>query len=86
MGPERALELGILDELAASGDVLVRALEVAGSLAALPGDAYSTVKRQLRGTTIAAVHDIVDRRSDPMLSSWLSQETAQAASRTLDGA
>jgi enoyl-CoA hydratase len=86
VGPERALELGVLDELAASGQVLARALEVAGALAALPGGAYSTVKRQLRGPTIAALRDIVDRRSDPMLGAWLTEETPQAAARTLDRA
>jgi enoyl-CoA hydratase len=83
VGPERALELGILDELAASGEVLTRALEVAVALAALPGDAYSTVKRQLRGATIAALRDTVDRHSDPMAGAWLSEETAHAASRAL---
>ena len=83
MGPEPALELGVLDELAPSEQVLPRALEVAGTLAALPGDAYSTVKRQLRGETIAALEQIVARRSDPMLGAWLSPETAAAASRAL---
>src|SRR4051812_22098101 len=43
VGPEQALELGVVDELRAPGELLPRALEVAGEMAALPRSTYTVV-------------------------------------------
>jgi enoyl-CoA hydratase len=80
--PEEALRLGALDELVSEGEVLARALEVAGELAALPRDAYGRIKRQLRGEAIAALAAIGE---DPLLTSWIPSEAGDAASAILRG-
>jgi enoyl-CoA hydratase len=77
--PPAALELGALDEVAPAERVLPRALEVAGELATLPAQAYELVKRQLRGPTIDAIRS----DEDPLLGSWTSPETGEAARSVL---
>jgi enoyl-CoA hydratase len=52
--PEQALRWGVVDELSGPADLLPRALEVAGDLAALPTATYAVVKRQLRGQVVEA--------------------------------
>jgi enoyl-CoA hydratase len=79
-----AFELGLLDELAEPGDVLERALVAARELAALPREAYATVKRQLRGDTLAALRGLLDSGTDPLAGSWLSDDTGAAASAALE--
>jgi enoyl-CoA hydratase len=81
--PPAALELGLLDELAETGALMRRALEVADELGGLPTDTYARVKRQLRGDLIAEFERIVAENDDPLVSSWLSAETADAAAATL---
>ena len=81
--PARALELGLVDELAAPDEVVARSLEVARAMGALPAVTYRVVKHQVRGDLMEELRDIVDERDDPLLGSWLSGETEQAASTRL---
>jgi enoyl-CoA hydratase len=81
--PPRALELGLLDELAPPAEVLPRALAVAGELAALPAETFATVKRQLRGELVAELERIVAEEDDPLLGAWLSPDTEEAAAAQL---
>ena len=81
--PGRALELGILDEMVDSGGPLDRAIEVASELAALPAATYAVVKRQLRGDAIAANERVVTGGGEPLLESWLGEETPGAAAGAL---
>jgi enoyl-CoA hydratase/carnithine racemase len=83
VGPERALELGLFDELAEPGVVLDRGVEVAEKLAAMPASAYELVKRQLRGTTIEAMEGIVNGGDDPLATGWIGEETPGAAADVL---
>jgi enoyl-CoA hydratase/carnithine racemase len=78
--PEKALELGALDELAPGDHVLPRALSVADELAALPRSAYVQIKHQLRSEAIAALEGIGE---DPLLDSWMAPEAGEAASGIL---
>ena len=82
VGPQRALELGLVDELAEPDQVLDRALEVANELAALPRDAYTRVKRQVRARTLAELERIDE---DPLLDGWLTDETSGASRAVLEG-
>jgi enoyl-CoA hydratase len=77
---EEALRLGALDEVVSEGEVLARALEVAGELASLPQEAYGRIKHQLRGEAIEALAAI---GKDPMLDSWIPSEAGDAASAIL---
>lgn len=81
--PERALELGVVDEVVAPDEVMPRALEVADELAALPPATFARVKRDLRGPVLEHVERIVEKGSDPALEAWLSDETRAAAAAIL---
>ena len=79
----QGLELGLIDELTEPDNLIDRALEVAGGLAALPRSAYPRVKAQVRGETIAALRAKLDSGDDPMLAGWLGEETAAASAALL---
>jgi enoyl-CoA hydratase len=83
--PPEALTWQIVDELAEPESVLPRALEVAEEFASMPAAAYATVKRQVRGAQADEMRRIVDQEDDPLLGSWLGEETAEAASAVLRG-
>jgi enoyl-CoA hydratase/carnithine racemase len=80
-GPQ-AVDLGLLDELCASDLLLERSLHVAGALAELPRGAYTRVKEQLRGETVAELERVV--ADDPMRSEWFGDESAAASAAILD--
>jgi enoyl-CoA hydratase len=83
--PSQALELGLLDELQPRDEVLPRALELATELAGLPAATYATVKMQLRGPTIDALDRALSSGAgDPVLGSWVGEETSAAAAGILD--
>jgi enoyl-CoA hydratase len=79
VSPAEALALDVLDELVEQASVLDRALEVASSLAQLPRSAYPVVKQQLRRETLDQLAAVLDGRTDPVASGWVSDE-ARAAS------
>jgi enoyl-CoA hydratase len=81
--PPRALELGLVDELAAPEEVVPRAIEVARAMGELPAETFGVVKLQVRGELLEELRRIVDEEDDPLLGSWLSGETEQAASARL---
>jgi enoyl-CoA hydratase len=85
LDPPAALAAGLFDELAEPDAVVPRALEVAAELAALPGGAYVTIKRQLRGDTIEAMRQVLDGEDPLSAAGWLDEETAGAAASTLRG-
>lgn len=85
VGPEEALRLGALDELAGPDELLARALELAEGLARLPRAAYARIKRQLRGETVEKLRAVIDEESDPLLLGWLGEDTASASAGLLRG-
>ena len=86
MAPAEALELGVVDELAAPDELLPRALEVANGLAELPRSTYAVVKRQLRAPTIDAIERVLSGGAgDPVLGTWIGDDTRAAAASLLPG-
>lgn len=84
-GPDEMLALGAVDELRPRDEVLPRAIEVATRMAELPRGSYTVVKRQLRGPTIDAIdRALAGGAGDPVLGTWISEETRAAAARLLD--
>jgi enoyl-CoA hydratase len=79
----RALEWDVVDEIREPAELMERALQKAGDLAALPSRAYEAVKGQLRGGALEAMRTAV--AEDPMGGEWLSDETADAARSVLEG-
>jgi enoyl-CoA hydratase/carnithine racemase len=68
VGPEEALSLGVVDELAAPEQLTARAIEIAGQLAGYP--AYARVKDQVRAVARAEIERAV--AEDPLLTGWLA--------------
>jgi enoyl-CoA hydratase len=80
---QEALAGGMLDELQAPERVVPRALEVARDLASIPRLAYGQIKRQLRAETLARIEAGVAAGTDPLLETWLSADTEEAAGSLL---
>lgn len=76
-----ARDAGIVDAIA-DGDLGARAMAEARSLAMVPPRAYASVKRQIRGDTIARIE--AGMRDAPPGAGWYSDETA-AAMRAMIG-
>ena len=85
MAPDEALDLGIFDELRPLVEVRERAIEQARTMAALPPDAFNTIKRQLRGPALERIAKVIDDQSDPALDNWITDETRAAAEAILGG-
>jgi enoyl-CoA hydratase len=83
LSPNEALPAGVLDELQPAGDLLHRATEVARELGALPRDTYARVKLTMRAAALAKIDDAVRNKREPMLESWLGDETRKGASEAL---
>ena len=75
--------MGVLDELRAAELLLPRAIEVAHEMAALPHSIYGRIKRELRGVALARIDDAINNRNEPMLESWLGDETRAASAEAL---
>ncbi|MEX2252968.1 MAG: enoyl-CoA hydratase/isomerase family protein [Thermoleophilaceae bacterium] len=78
-----AFRLGVVDELVGAGEAEARAMDVASELAELPAEGYAAGKRQLRGDAIDAIRAVLDGEGDPLASSWIGAEGADAASSIL---
>lgn len=74
IGPEEALALRVVDELADPAELLERALERARELAS--HGAYEIVKRQLREPLAAQLAHIARTGDDPLLADGLARNTA----------
>jgi enoyl-CoA hydratase len=84
VGPQEALELGMVDELCAREQVVPRALELATGLAELPRATYGVVKRQLRAPAIEALDRVLSGGAgDPVLGAWVGDDTRAAAASLL---
>jgi enoyl-CoA hydratase/carnithine racemase len=81
--PREALEMGVLDELQPADRLLTRAMEVAREMASLPRSTYVRIKRSLRSQALALIDDAISNRNEPMLESWLSDETRIASAEAL---
>ncbi len=84
MGPEQAMDNGVLDELAPAGRVLERAKEVALEFAELPREGYAKIKHQLRGETLARMEEALRAGSDPLLEMWVAEEGRAASAEHLE--
>jgi len=81
----KALEYGIIDEIAAPEALLDRAIELAHEYAAIPPKAYAAVKSQLRAPAMSIISKANTDQSDPALTGWFTDETKTAARKILAG-
>jgi enoyl-CoA hydratase len=77
--PEQALRDGVVDELWPASEVMARARGVARDMGAIARTAYAQIKRQLRAAALDYLEPLVAEGRDPLLESWLSDETPSAA-------
>jgi enoyl-CoA hydratase len=78
-----ALAMGVVDEVQSANQLLPRAFEVAREMAVLPRSAYRQIKNSLRSEALALIDDAIRNRNEPMLGSWLSEETRIASAEAL---
>ncbi|HSB09478.1 MAG TPA: enoyl-CoA hydratase/isomerase family protein [Blastocatellia bacterium] len=82
--PKEALAQGIFDELQPPDQLWSRVVDVARELAALPRIGYARIKRQLRSSALSRIDDAIRNSKEPMLESWLSDETSVASAEALN--
>jgi enoyl-CoA hydratase len=81
-GRERALALGMVDELIEPDELLPRAVALAGELAARPSEAYRLAKDQIHRPAIAAIE--ANAGDDAaVLAGWTSDDTRLRIEATL---
>lgn len=69
IAPADAHGMGIVDELVSPDRLVLRAVEIAQTRAALP--AYARVKEQLKSDTLRRMSGIIASAEDPMLDHWV---------------
>jgi enoyl-CoA hydratase/carnithine racemase len=74
----QALAVGLVDELAPSGQVVPRALEWLHALLALPRSAMLTTRRIARADLLSALEGFSDPELDVFLAAWEQDDTQQA--------
>jgi enoyl-CoA hydratase len=69
VGAEECVRLGVFDEALDPPEVLPRALELAGTLAGFPPEAYARTKGELRTATVERLR--IRAAEDPLLAAWV---------------
>ncbi len=80
----KARELGIVDEVVGSDNVMERALGVARDYAAIPPKTYANVKAQLREKELNIINTVLAEGTDATRNGWYSDETTNAMSALLE--
>ena len=78
-----ALEMGIVDEVI-EGDVLGRALEVAGELADIPPRSFSLTKKSLRQPSVDTADRLLRETDEYVKRAWCSEEVQSAVRARLE--
>lgn len=83
MSAERAFQTGVVDQIVDPDGLADTALREAEKMAALPPQAFASIKRQIRGATIALLEDAVAKGSSAPEQGWFNAETRAAMARML---
>ncbi len=75
LGPDAALEAGLVDELAAGEAVVARALDYAQGLLALPPNAFRMTRELVRRDLVQLFDRVEERLVDRFREIWFSAET-----------
>lgn len=82
---ERAKSSGIVDEIVPAEMLRDAALAQAAELAQIPPNTYATVKRQIRGDTIARIEAGIAAGANAPDGGWFNDETVPAMRKMLGG-
>ncbi|RLA50179.1 MAG: enoyl-CoA hydratase/isomerase family protein [Gammaproteobacteria bacterium] len=83
IGAEAARAAGIIDEISADGDVVDLAMKIARQLTENPPLTYASIKRQIRGSTIALLREALETGSYAPEGGWFNEETHAAIKRMI---
>src|SRR5688572_17907509 len=83
VGPDRALALGMVDEVVAADELLPRALNLATELAARSAVSYRLAKEQLHRPALEAIEATADRDA-AVLAGWTSDDTRRRIGAALE--
>jgi enoyl-CoA hydratase/carnithine racemase len=75
---DRALEIGLVDELVALDAVVARAVELADGMSRLPGEALRKTRALARAPLVAAIREQTPEALDALVDDWYSSETQDA--------
>jgi len=78
--------LAIFDERVPLSGLRAQALVQAARYAALPPNAFATIKQELRAPQLARIAAARAGRSEPRLAAWLGEEMRRASAAVLRGA
>jgi enoyl-CoA hydratase len=73
--PDESLAMGLIDEVAAPGEFMGRALEVARQFARVAPAAFAETKRHLRAPALDAMRRYAQEYGGKVLDAWTSRET-----------
>jgi enoyl-CoA hydratase len=83
VGPDRALALGMVDEVIGADELLPRALDVATELAARSPVSYRLAKEQLHRPALEAIEATADQDA-AVLAGWTSEDTRRRIGAALE--
>jgi enoyl-CoA hydratase/carnithine racemase len=82
--PEDALARGIIDEVVPAGELMDRALEIAGRLARIPPQTFSLTKAAMRRPTVEAADARAAATDEEVKAAWRSPEVHSAIREQLE--
>jgi enoyl-CoA hydratase len=82
--PERAIELGLVDEVVVPERVVGRAVEVAAKLATIQPDAFGLAKEQLRRPALELMRSGAALIDDRVIDQWSMPDTRRRIADQLD--
>lgn len=77
LSPERALQVGLVDELAPLEQTVERAVQWCKELLALPSEAMAATRRELRSDMVAFFSGGLEAELERVVESWWSAETQE---------
>lgn len=83
-GPDDALRMGLVDELADAGALLGRAEEVARDMASIPAETFAISKRAIRAPALERVARDGPARDAEVLAAWRSAPVREAIARFVE--
>lgn len=84
LGPEQALEAGLLDELVPAGDAAGRAMEKARELGSMPGRSFARIKRNRTEAIRRQVLDEWEEQQQYFVDCWFHPDTRERLEKVME--
>ena len=83
-GAERALALGLVDQIVPAPELLSSAVELARTLGSHPGEAFANLKMNLRQPAIRLIDEAAASGVNDFVNAWFSAAAREARTQLLD--